>query len=433
MALRLREIQGGRAPWRPGPVGSPDRRTIAAAAFLFLLSLAACLVFVFAYPLPAVMYDSVEYLSLARSFAEGTGYSQDGGLTPAVYRPPLFSLLLGGWFRLTETRTVESAAVFQSILHAAGVLVSFALFLEILPSLKWAAGAAIFLAVNPLLITRVAFVFQETTLLLFTTLAAWLSVRLLKAPSTARAALAGAAWGACTLGKMVCWFAPFLLLAMRFLPPRLGWTWRRREAAVLVLCFASVIAPWTIRNYIHFHRFIPVNGQWEGMLEWNVSHAVIPGEVAGEEYAKEVYRKNLPEKERKALLWKYVWDHPYYFIVLRVVRNAIDFGLPPRDWWDARGYFRPGEHRAIFWTLTLLFHVPLYLFLLYRTSQWGRGLAPPAFRFVLLLYWTYWLEHAVLLGNMRFGLAVYPLLVGMVPPLACFGCRRILPMDGGRE
>ena len=27
-----------------------------------------------------------------------------------------------------------------------------------------------------------------------------------------------------------------------------------------------MIAPWTIRNYVHFHRFIPVNGQGEGML-----------------------------------------------------------------------------------------------------------------------------------------------------------------------
>ncbi|MBP2673706.1 MAG: hypothetical protein H6Q84_546, partial [Deltaproteobacteria bacterium] len=77
--------------------------------------------------------------------------------------------------------------------HAAGVLVAFLLFLELTPSLALAAGASLFLAVNPLLVTRVVFVLQEPTLLLFTTLAVLLSVRCVKIPSTPRAALAGAA------------------------------------------------------------------------------------------------------------------------------------------------------------------------------------------------------------------------------------------------
>jgi hypothetical protein len=80
----------------------------------------------------------------------------------------------------------------------------------------------------------------------------------------------------------------------------------------------------------------------------------------------------------------------------------------------------------------MLFHVPLYLFLLYRTWQWGRGMAHPAFGFVVLLYWTYWLEHALVWGDPRFGLAVYPILVGMVPPPASPVDRGILPMDEGR-
>jgi 4-amino-4-deoxy-L-arabinose transferase-like glycosyltransferase len=387
-------------------------RPVSVGALLFLVSVLAGLLFAQAYPLPEVRYDSVEYLSLARNLAAGKGFTADGA-TPAVYRPPLFPSLLGGWYRLTETSSPLSAAVLQSFFHAAGALAAFLLFLELTPSLAWATFAALFLAVNPLLVTRVAFVLQEPTLLLFTTLAAWLSVRLVKAPSAPRAALAGAAWGLCTLAKVVAGFAPFLLLAMRFLPGRLRREWRGMEAAALLLCFVAVVAPWTVRNYVHFHRFIPVNGQGEGMLAWNVSHAEIPGERPGSEYAAEVYRKGLPEGERKALLWRYILDHPAYFLGYRIVRNAVHFAAPPRDWWIARGLVRPGEHRPWFWALSALLHMPLYLLLLLRSGQWWRGRATPALGFVVLLYWTYWLEHAITWGDPRFGLAVYPLLVGI--------------------
>lgn len=59
-----------------------------------------------------------------------------------------------------------SAAAFQSILHALGVVVAFGLFLEISVSLSWALAGGLFLAVNPLLVTRVVFVLQEPTLIL---------------------------------------------------------------------------------------------------------------------------------------------------------------------------------------------------------------------------------------------------------------------------
>ena len=389
------------------------KRTGAAVpVVLFMVALTASLLFAWAFPLPAVEFDAREYLSLARNIAGGTGFTEDG-VVAAVYRPPLFSSLLGGWFFLTGTSSPLSAAAFQSLVHGAGVVAAFLLFLELTPSLVWATGAALFLAVNPLLVTRVAFVLQEPTLLLFTTVGVLLSVRWMKRPSPARAALAGTSWGLCTLAKVVAGFAPFLLLGMRLLPRRLRHGWLRTEAAALLVCFVAVIAPWTARNYLQFHRLIPVNGQGEGMLEWNVSHAEIPGERPGSEYAAQVAGRGLSEGERNSLLWTYVLDHPRYFFVHRVLQNAVYFAAPPRDWWIARGHFRPGDDRTAFWILSALLHIPLYLLLLLRSGQWLRGRASPALGFLLLLYWTYWLEHAITCGDPRFGVAVYPLLVGI--------------------
>lgn len=412
---------------------NPDRRRAAVTGIsLFGVSLCACLLFVSAYPLPTVQNDAAGYLDLARNVAAGKGFTQDG-LHPTMYRPPLFPALLGVWFRLTGTSSPVSAAVFQSLLHASGVLAAFLLFLELTPFFVPATCAALFLAVNPLLVTRVVFILQEPTLLLFTTLAMLLSVRWIKVPSTLRAALSGTAWGLCTLAKVVAWFAPFLLLAIRILPKRHRWEWGGWEAAALLLCFVAVIAPWTVRNYIGFNRFIPVNGQGEGLLEWNVSQAKVPGERPGSEYSAEVYRKGLPEGERKTLLWRYVLDHPHYFFVYRVLRNAVHFAAPPRDWWISRGHFRPGEHRTGFWILSALFHMPLYLLLLLRTGQWvkRRVSFTPACGFIVLLYWAYWAEHAVAWGDPRYGLAVYPVLLAIALIRAADAGEESLRVDDG--
>jgi 4-amino-4-deoxy-L-arabinose transferase-like glycosyltransferase len=377
-----------------------------------LAALLASLLFVLAYPLPAVRDDAVEYLALARNLASGNGFTMDGSI-PAVYRPPLFSALLGGWFFLTDTSSVASAAIFQSLVHAAGVLAVFLLFLELTPSLTGATFAALFLAVNPLLVTRVGFVLQEPTLLLFTTLAAYLSLRMVKAPSAPRAALTGAAWGVCTLAKVVAWFIPFVLLAMHFLPGRLRREWKGREAAALLLCFAAVVVPWTARNYVHFHRFIPVNDEGAGMVAWAVSNARIPGEPAGEAYLKKMDSEGLSPDDRKELLWKYIRDHPRYFLVNRIAKNVVHFAAPSRDWWIATGRARLNEHGALYWTLAALFHVPLYLLLLLRSGQWWRGRASPALGFLVLLYLAYWAQYSLIYGDPRFGIPVYPVLVGV--------------------
>ena len=114
----------------PFPLRGECSRRGNVAVAVSILALAAALFFAQAYPLPPVQFDAVEYLSLARNVAAGKGFTQDG-VTPAVYRPPLFSALLGGWFFLTGTSSPLSAAVFQSLVHAAGVLAAFLLFLEI--------------------------------------------------------------------------------------------------------------------------------------------------------------------------------------------------------------------------------------------------------------------------------------------------------------
>ncbi len=402
----------------PGLV--PSARRWAAALALFLVSAGACLVFLRCAPIPVPHDDAVEYLSIARNISDGNGFSQDG-TTPGVFRPPLFSGMLGGWFAVTGTRSVPSAAVFQSLLHSLGVVAAFFLFLELSPP-AWAFGGALLLSLHPMLVTRVAFVLQEPALALFTTVSMLASVRYLKGRSKNAAALAGSAWGVCTLGKSVSWFGPLLLAAASFHRNGSPGSRRGREAALLFLCFAAVIAPWTARNYARFGRFIPVNGQGPGVLEWNIAHTPVAGEVDGIRFLSELDRKGVAGEERRRIIRKRILDHPREFLLVRTVRNAIHFAAPPRDWWISRGLVLPDGHGPLFWGFALVFHVPLYGALLYATGKVFRGIASPGLRFAVLFYWLYWAEHAIVWGDPRYGLAVYPVLLSIALSVAASAC-----------
>lgn len=46
------------------------------------------------------------------------------GAAPSVYRPPPFSTLLVGRFRLTGTSSLLSSVAYQSLVHAVGILLA---------------------------------------------------------------------------------------------------------------------------------------------------------------------------------------------------------------------------------------------------------------------------------------------------------------------
>ena len=78
--------------------------------------------------------------------------------------------------------------------------------------------------------------------------------------------------------------------------------------------------------------------------------------------------------------------------------------------------YGPGEARPWYWTLHDYAFRTLFLFLAFRTFQWAAGRAGRPLGVLVLFYWAYWIEHALVLGTPRFGLAVYPVLIAMLFP-----------------
>jgi len=239
------------------------------------------------------------------------------------------------------------------------------------------------------------------------------------------------------LGKVVTLFVLLLIVAVGFLR-RKDWRVPGAEVAIAVAAFLAVIAPWTLRNWAAFHRFIPVNDQAVGMLEWNVQHSDAPadegkgwvgllgaqlrtkdatkGELAGEKFLAELDRGGIAGSERKSRLWGYILDHKKYFLVQRL-RNAIFFAAPGVDWWIQSGRLKTGEvqRSAPFLLLALLCHGIFYLFFFWRLFLLARGELDLPLTFLVLFFALYWGTYALLWGEIRFSIPVYPILILFAP------------------
>lgn len=394
---------------------SGKRRDVGLTAVVFAVALAACLAFLHSYSVPTPKNDAVLYSRIARNVAAGKGFSIDG-VHPSALVPPLFSTLLGLWFRLAGD-SIPIAAVFQSLVHAFAAAASFLLFRAMPCGPRLSLVLALVVALQPILVTRVAFVLQEPTLLLFTTLALLATVTWLRAQTDRLGCAAGFLWGIASLGKPVTLFVLPLAFIYRLACGRERRRAALRQAVLFSLLFLAVLAPWTARNYVHFQRLIPVSDQGAGALgEWHDSRATPAGASSGGAYAAEQDRGGDSWNRRIEALLRKSKVHVGNFPVDLVARNAIDFASPARDWWWERGRYGPGDAREWYWAVHDVFHRFLFLVLLYLVFRTVRGNLPAPRGFLALFCFLYWIEYSLILGIPRYGIPIYPALIALLIP-----------------
>jgi 4-amino-4-deoxy-L-arabinose transferase-like glycosyltransferase len=205
--------------------------------------------------------DAEEYDRYAWNVAQGRGYR---GMSPDVqdqdhltaYRTPGTSLLWAGLFKLFGHR-FDVVRLAHCLLGAASCLLVFAV------AEKWfgrrvAWWSAAIWAVYPTSLMFSADLLSEA-------LAAFLFLAYLAACATwaARPRWAGALGAGAALG--LCLLAHPSKIVM--VPLALVWAvgqWRRQpsrmvQAIAIPLVALAVVAPWTIRNYVVFKKFIPLS------------------------------------------------------------------------------------------------------------------------------------------------------------------------------
>jgi 4-amino-4-deoxy-L-arabinose transferase-like glycosyltransferase len=221
-----------------------SRRSLAA---LFAVALIVRLSVIAATPGYVPRHDDHDYDRLAWAMASGEGYPPvriRGRLYAVAYRPPLWPAALGAGYAVTGHR-VLAGRVENALLGALGVLaLTWVAFSLLGPrAARWAGAiGAVYLP-----LALMASVLESETLFVLCELVA-VGCGLHARRSRSWAAAAGAAVGLAALARVDG------LVLLAGVQPLAG---VRRAALVLAACIV-VIAPWTVRNAVRLHAFVPI-------------------------------------------------------------------------------------------------------------------------------------------------------------------------------
>jgi hypothetical protein len=232
-------------PTRPAPKMPTRDRT-------FLL--AVCLLNV-ALRLPLLALDVVQtsdfgwYFDAARSIAAGEGFTDKG--VPTAFWPVGWPGFLAGALRLFGPHVWVGQCL--NLLLSIGVIgLTAAVGRRLFPATQAWRLAVLLIAVYPNQIAYVPLLSVE----IFFEFLLMLGFLLLTAGSVRALLAAGAVFGVAALTKTQAVFVPSVL-AMPLLAAGFGrWI---RTVLLTGLVMAAVILPWTVRNYVVLHEFVPVS------------------------------------------------------------------------------------------------------------------------------------------------------------------------------
>ena len=199
--------------------------------------------------------DARAYLFAARTLAETGRYPRT---TDAFFfRPPGYPVFLVA-ATLGDPSRIALAKIANAVLGSLAVLLLIALSHRIFRSRPVALATGVLAALDPSFLLISDDIQSEPLFLVCLLGAAYLLLAAVDRPSSNLAVAAGLALGLAALTRSTALaFGAFLLapIADRRHPPRV----RAHVAASALLGFFLALAPWTLRNYLRFHEWLPVN------------------------------------------------------------------------------------------------------------------------------------------------------------------------------
>jgi Dolichyl-phosphate-mannose-protein mannosyltransferase len=201
--------------------------------------------------------------NISYALAQGKGFSNvfrtETG--PTAWLAPVYPLIVAATFKLFGTFTARAffACAGLNILFSSAACVPIFFAGKRIGGLGVAAGAAWLWAVFPSAVMMPFEWIWDTSLsALLAALILWATLELVKSERWVDSGVYGVLWG------LVLMTNPALGVLLPFL---LGWAvyrgrgesrLRRRRMALTVAVTMLCCVPWTVRNYVAFHRFIPV-------------------------------------------------------------------------------------------------------------------------------------------------------------------------------
>jgi 4-amino-4-deoxy-L-arabinose transferase-like glycosyltransferase len=250
----------------PGPLWTP--LTIALLAIIVALAVAvraAWIAYANVSPLDGRFDDTVFYFTSAKSLAHDFTFRDNFGRYSAHW-PPGYPLVLSSVFATMGTHLLAAKALNVAI-SAATVVLTYVLGARAF-GVRAGMLAALLLALAPghayfstLVMTEVLFVFG---FLAIVALLIWWTIGVERS-SWLRLLALGVATGCLALVRVEAVFLPaaFALLWKVALP---GWRPALRYSAVFAFGFVLALTPWTVRNALRFHEFLPLRDNSQSAL-----------------------------------------------------------------------------------------------------------------------------------------------------------------------
>jgi hypothetical protein len=353
----------------------------------------------------AVVPFENEVGNVASALANGQGFCclfrQPTG--PTAWLTPVYPLLIAGIFRIFGTFTFGSFVASVSLNSLFSALACFPLYHA---SLRIAGKPVAVLAAwlwvfSPIaIILPYAWIWDSSLSALLAAAILWATIRVSDRPGLPASLLYGLLWGISllvnpTLGALL----PFLL-AWIFFRLRAGNLQRLRLtlfalAATILLCL-----PWTLRNYIQFHRFVPLRSNfayefWSGNNEIFDPHSREVNRITRYEqtrlYARVGETAFLAEKWQNAR--QFVRAHPSLYAQLcarRIVATWLGTEAPWQDFLHAESGL---AQFLLLWSLISFIVLLVGLVRLYRSD---RTYFFPVAAFPLIFPITFYLAHTSL-------------------------------------
>jgi hypothetical protein len=276
---------------------------------------------------------------IAYSIASGKGFSspfqKDTG--PTAWLAPVYPYFLAGIFKVYGIYSLHSffAALSLNILFSAGACVPIFYTGKRIAGLGVASAAAWLWAVFPnAIIIPFEWIWDTCLSALLVATLLWATLELAESRRVRDWCFYGLLWGFALLtNPAVALFFPFLLAWAAFRSRGHD----RAASSILRQLLAAVIAalcclPWTIRNYVQFHKLIPLRSNFAFELyignneNYDDQHKTRPGTVTQDREILRYVRMGEPafmeEEKRKAVA--FIMSHPRIEIWLTAER-FVDF------------------------------------------------------------------------------------------------------------
>ena len=213
--------------------------------------------------LPGI-HDQVSYDALARSLLAGRGYTFSKNWypftpanTPTAHWSFIYPLYLAGMYSITGYHPL-AARIVQGVVG--GALICLLVYLigrHVVDEDTGLVGAGLAAIYGYFVYYNVALM-TETFFIVFVLFSLYLSLELKERPTVTRWILLGLTLGMAALFRQtILLFVPFLLLWLLFEARKREVRWWHFTLPIVVI--ALLIAPWTVRNYLIYHQFLPLN------------------------------------------------------------------------------------------------------------------------------------------------------------------------------